>query len=301
MIEKVTVTNHLNESMVLSMRYPEDMGIYIANIEGLGPAKASINIADTSTTDGGLFSSSRLETRNIVLTLGFAFKESIEKVRHKTYKYFPIKKKVKLKFTTDVRTLEIFGYVESNEPDIFVQNQATQISIICPDPNFYAQTRRETVFSGVEAMFEFPFSNESLTEDLLVVGDILLEKEQTVYYTGDERVGVMIHIHALGPVEDITIHNVQSRERMRLDHDKIVAITGGGIDNRDDIIISTETANKSITLLREGKYYNILNALGRDTDWFTISTGDNIFVYEAEVGGDELQFRITNQVAYEGV
>lgn len=301
MIKTVTVTNYIGESIVLDLRRPESNGLIVAKIEGLGPSKATINISETSTTDGGLFNSARLEIRNIVLTLGFDFGTSIEEIRHKTYKYFPIKKKVKLKFETDVRTIEIIGYVEHNEPEVFSMQQSTQISILCPDPNFYAEYRDETLFSGVVSGFEFPFSNESLTEDLLELGIIRIEKEQTVFYEGDLNVGVQIHIHALGPVQGLTIHNVQTREKMVLDHDKIVKITGSGIQARDDIIISTETSDKYITLYRDGEYYNILNCLGRSTDWFKLVKGDNIFVYEADVGADELQFRITNQIAYEGV
>ena len=47
--------------------------------------------------------------------------------------------------------------------------ETTQISIVCPDPYFYSagpDGTNTTIFYGVEPLFEFAFSNESLTESL---------------------------------------------------------------------------------------------------------------------------------------
>lgn len=301
MIKSVTVTNYLNESITLDLRHPERTGIFVARIEGLGPPTATINVAELSTHDGGIFNSSRAGVRNILLTLGFLEQPTIEDVRIKTYKYFPIKKKLKLTITTDKRTLEIYGYVESNEPDIFARQTATQISILCPDPYFYSEKVSNTMFSGAESLFEFPFSNESLTDNLLEFSALYVDKEQTVVYEGDTEIGIQIHIHALGTAKNITIYNTRTKEIMRIDHERLVALTGEGIKYGDDIIISTVSYNKSVTLLREGVYYNILNVLDRDTDWFKLRKGDNIFMYTAESGESNLQFKILNQVAFEGV
>lgn len=56
-----------------------------------------------------------------------------------------------------------------------------------------------------------------------------------------------------------------------------------------------------MTLIREGIGYNILNCLSRDSDWFQLAKGDNIFAYTADSGAENLQFTIQNQTAYEGV
>ena len=54
-------------------------------------------------------------------------------------------------------------------------------------------------------------------------------------------------------------------------------------------------------LLRNGLYTNILNCLDRDSDWFQLSKGDNLFAFVAEEGTSNLQFRIQNKIVYEGV
>jgi hypothetical protein len=53
--------------------------------------------------------------------------------------------------------------------------------------------------------------------------------------------------------------------------------------------------------MRDGETINILNCLDKYPDWFQLSRGDNIFTYTAEVGMVNLQFKIDNQIAYEGI
>lgn len=301
MIRAVTVTNYLGESKRFELTFPEDSGFVVQSISGLGPSKADINMTEISTNDGSLYNSARVNSRNIVISLKLMFNPSIEDARLDTYKYFPIKKRVKLLVETDNRVCETYGYVESNEPDIFSSNETTKISIVCPDPYFYSDTVNTTVFYGVVPLFEFPFSNESLTEKLIVFGEIKNETEQTVHYSGDAEIGVLITIHAIGNVSDITIYNTGTREKMHIDTDKIKQITGSGIVAGDEIIISTVNGNKWISLLRNGVYKNILNCLDKDSDWFHLAKGDNIFAYVVKEGMINVQFKIENRIAFEGV
>ena len=133
------------------------------------------------------------------------------------------------------------------------------------------------------------------------MGSIENLKERTIYYDGDTDTGVIIKIHAIGAAEHITIYNTGTRERMAIDTDKIALLLGEGIVAGDEITISTMKGNKYIELLRNGRTYNILNALDKNSDWFQITKGDNVFTYVATYGASNLQFRILNQVAFEGV
>ena len=304
MIKRITVTTYLGDSIELELTRPEKSGFYVKSVDGLGPGKSDINITEISSGDGGTFNSSRLTTRNIVLSLGFLWKDTIEDIRQLSYKYFPIKRKVTLKIETDNRILETEGYVESNEPNIFSKQEETDISIICPNPYFYSVDEdglNTTLFSGVEPMFEFPFCNNSLTENLLVMGSIENRTEQNIIYEGDVEIGVVITIHAIGSASGVTIYNVSTREQMKLDSTKLQQITGSDIKNGDDIIISTVQGDKRITLTRDGVTTNILNCLDKTSSWFELSKGDNIFAYTAEEGAQNLQFKIENRIAYEGV
>lgn len=305
MIKSVTVTNYLGESLKMELTNPYDSGIAITDITGIGPGKADINVTELTSSDGSLHNSSRLGTRNIVMTLRFMFTPDIETVRQQTYRFFPIKKELTLTFETDNRSCYITGYVESNEPVIFNENEYTQISIVCPDPYFYSLRADSTVFSGVISMFEFPFSNEvqnnEETERFLIMSDLQFETEQTVYYSGESEIGMTIRIRAIGTVENLTIFNTRTREFIKLDTDKLQQITGSVIIAGDEITICTVKGKKSIRLLRDGVTTNILNCMTKDSSWIQLVKGDNILAYTADSGAEKLYFSVENNVIYEGV
>lgn len=301
MIKAVTVTNYLGDSIRLELARPELSGFAITSITGLGPGKATVNASEISTIDGGFYNSARLSARNIVIAIKYLWKDTIEEARHRSYKYFPIKKKVTLLFETDTRTAQIEGYVEANDPTIFSDKEGSDISIICPDPLFYSTQMSTTVFSGIEPMFEFPFSNESLSENMLIMGSIENAVEKVIVYDGDAETGITILIHAFGEATNISIYNTGTRETMHIDTDKLAESTGSGLKAGDDIIICTISGRKSIVLRRDGVTTNILNCLERDSDWFKLSKGDNVFAYTAETGSSNLHFSIETNVVYEGI
>ena len=94
MIKSFTVTNYLGDSIKLSLAEPEKTGFAILSVTGLNPPKANINTTDMASVDGSLYNSARLDKRNIVFTILFVESDtgSIEDIRHKSYKYFPLKK-----------------------------------------------------------------------------------------------------------------------------------------------------------------------------------------------------------------
>lgn len=304
MIKSVTITNHLGESIKLDLFNPEESGFIIKSIEGLGPVKANINFKELATNDGSIDNSARLSSRNIVMSLQFMESPTIEETRLKSYKYFPIKRNVKFLIETDSRICETIGRVETNVPTIFSNAEGCQISILCPNPYFYSAGENgtnQTYFYGTEPLFEFPFSNESLTEDLIEFGSIENRTEGMIYYDGDTEIGITIQIHAVGEAEGLVIYNTKTREIMRINDDKLKSLMGSGIQAGDEITITTSRGEKGIYMLRSGVTTNILNSLEKPIKWFQLSKGDNTFAYTASAGLTNLQFRIENKVIYEGV
>ena len=88
---------------------------------------------------------------------------------------------------------------------------------------------------------------------------------------------------------------------MNINTDRLTELTGSGFMAADDIIINTTKGYKSIMLLRNGVYTNILNCLEKNSDWFTLVKGENVLAYTAETGDFNLQVKIENQTIYEGV
>lgn len=301
MIKSFTVTNPKGESLKLELTRPELSGLIVQSIEGLGPTKATINTGETATMDGSLFNSARASNRNIVITLALMFAPTVEDSRHKTYKYFPVKKRIRLDFETDRRSVYTYGYVESNEPAIFSSQETVQISVICPDPYFYEDDQTVSGFYGAEPLFEFPFSNESYEEDLLELSQIRLDSRAILTYEGDADAGAIISIYAKDTAKNITLYNTGTMESLFIDTDKIETITGKPFGAGDDIQISTIKGDLYVRLLREGVYTNIIAALGKGADFLQLTNGDNIFAVTAEEGDDNLVVTFRYNNAYGGV
>lgn len=223
MIKSVTITNHLGESLILELTRPDLSGFIIKEIDGLGPVKADINTTKRATMDGTAYNSASAGQRDITFQLQFYTTgiESIEDIRHRSYKYFPLKKQVTIRVETDNRISETIGYIESNEPNIFSNQEGCTVVVVCPDPYFYSVNTNETIFYGVEPAFEFPLFNDSPTEPLLELGTVKNKTEENVFNSGDAEVGMSIIMHATGDVSNVTIYNLDTRERMDLDTSKM--------------------------------------------------------------------------------
>lgn len=300
MINSIKVTNHLGESIIIELRKPEESGFQVLYIEGLGPSKADISLTKRSGIDGSVYNSARAGHRNVVLGLGYVGVD-VEVSRLNAYKYFPIKKNIRLDVVSNNRAAYTQAYVESNEPDIFSNEASCVISLLCPEAYLFDVDQMVISFSSVTPLFEFPFSNESLVTPLLELSELDLLTEKVITYDGDASIGFLIHIHATGAASGVTITDSITLDTIAIDSTKLAATTGSDIVAGDDIYISTVNGNKYAILVRGSTIYNILNCLGTDPTWFQLEKGDNIYAYTATSGITNLTFAFTNDVAYEGV
>ena len=97
----------------------------VFKIEGLNPPQATINSSVNTTTDGSSINSVRLENRNIVIYT--TIEGDVEANRINLYKYFPVKKTVKLYFNNGNRNIKIV--------DVFLTpdyNDSAKIAAIAP-------------------------------------------------------------------------------------------------------------------------------------------------------------------------
>lgn len=300
MISQIKITNHLSESITLTLGSPEKSGLFVRFVD-LGPSKADVNVAQSATGDGGVVNSTRVNSRNILLSLGFLEKPTIEDARQLIYKYLPIKKMVTVEVHASNRICKATGYVESSEMDIFSKQSGCTVSILCPDAYLYSPVESLLSLMGQDVLFEFPFSNESLSQPLIEFSNFTGAREGVIEYVGDVPVGITINIHATGDVTGLRIANLTTTQLVTIDDTRLIEIMGSGISSGDDIIISSVRGNKFARLVRSGVTYDILYALGSNPSWFVLESGDNAFTYLADTGLSNLEFRINNLVAYEGI
>ena len=165
MIQSFKIVNSIGESLFLDIRKPEESGFLVSSVTGLNPPKAEISSSDVNFFDGNIFGNTRVGARNIVMLIIFYDnnneKLSIEELRHKSYRYFPVKGDINFYVTTEKGTYSIKGKVEANEITIFTKQEGAQISILCPDPYFEKESDNiNTVVSTIVSNFSFPFSCE---------------------------------------------------------------------------------------------------------------------------------------------
>ena len=270
-----------------ALNLTDDPRYIVYKIDGLAPPQANINSSVNTTADGSSINSVRLQDRNIVLYI--SIEGDVETNRIALYSYFPIKKTVTLYFSNGSRDVSIDGTIETIECDLFSNKQTAQISIVCPKPYFKDTTTIVTRFSEITSLFEFPFS---IGEWGIAFSEYTPIVRKDIINNSDVETGTIIELFATGTVVNPVIYDVQKRTHISL------LFT---MQPSDLIVINTNHGEKSINLVRDGVTTNILGNMSKDSTWFTLSSGDNVFTYTAENGDIDLQITFYTNVLYSGV
>lgn len=259
----------------------------VLEVIGLNPPVAAVNTIPVSGVDGTKFNSSRLEQRNIVITLNI--KPPIEVNRLALYKYFRVKHYIKVYYRNEHRDVFTEGYIESFENNIFTQLQQPQISIICPDPFWKSIHTTEVKFSDTEALFDFPFSIAAAGKEFSRI-----EKLTTTYINnGDIATGAIITFRAItNQILNPIFYNRTTQKYFGLNFDMYAG---------DVITVNTQQGEKSVTLLRSGVTTNILSDRMNGSSWITFEPGENEISYGADEGQSNLNVTVSAIQKYEGV
>lgn len=189
MIKTVSVVNQFGDEISTNFVGVYEAPYVITKIEGHGPVGANINLTQFATNDGAMYNSARVGERALSLTLAVVAQpgKTIEHARRWIYKTYAVKNHVTMVFTTDTGTYIMKGYVEKCEPDIFDKITKVKITIVCPDPYFYAPAKTVANISSVKGGFEFPFADNT-TE---INGEVLLSigENGLRYFVNDPNIG----------------------------------------------------------------------------------------------------------------
>lgn len=270
--EILTLTNNRNYDVI--------------KIEGLTPPATALNFTSLVNLDGSQYNSGRLDNRNIVITI--VLHGNVEKNRINLYKYFPIKKQVRLYFKNDTRDVYIDGYIESFECDLFELGQKVQISVICPSPYFKSTDTAIIKFANLVDLFEFPFSTE---EEGIPFSELSIS-DATYNNTGDIDIGMVITLQAIQSASNPTIYNRTTGEQFGLNY---------ALQEGDIITIDTISGEKSVKLNRKGIISNIINSVQQGSKWIQLVSGVNELSYQCDEGASALQIIISAVNIFEGV
>lgn len=243
--------------LVVGALADEDL-IHIRNLDGIGPVKADINTSPYGTQDGEFYTGSNVAKRNIVLILGLNpdwVEHTVASLRQVVYGYFMSKQPVKLRFfRDDGPTVEIDGYTESNEPNIFSKDPEMLISVICPLPDFIAVAPSVVAGTAKETPDESEFT---------LVGNV-------------DTSGRVV----LTTIEDDPAPNYDGT--VTLEHKTLAAgsnlfkVTGSVAEGLDLIIDSARGAKVAENVVGS-EHVNLLNSMTVGSKWLALRPGTNKF------------------------
>ena len=306
MIRTIYVVNENNELFTLKVRDSDSEESLIFNLEGISEAPGTINTTDSAVISGSRFNSSRVNKRNIVLNVALQAFGNDETFRADLYKFFPVGKPITFGVITDTKEVTIQAYTETDEITPFAKVENATISMICPYPFFKGVLEQVVVVSSVIPAFSFPFSNESLTEPLLETGILQDYPRNFLYYSGDVETGVILEFYITGGFGDVlSIYNSSKDQKIEVDlqlvNDILISNSLPVVESGDVIRINTNPGQKSAVIVKNGTDINILNALGFNIDWISLSPGFNDISFLVDYGVEFLSMSVKFYNLYRGV
>ena len=327
MVESIEVINFSNDSkpLLLVLRDPENentsQGFAVTSVTGLGPGKATVNSSELVTIDGAEFINARLPKRTIKIDLrllpityeknGKIIDESVADIRRKSYRYFPIKEKVKLIFNNieyrrdpnhkyrsipEQKSYYIEGIVEQNEPNIWSKEESSTIQIVCMDPYFKDVNTQKKSFNDVIPRFHYEsyvidsegktplypgwvdpdmdLHPDSSTDNSFMVSERLIREYLVMNNISYVKSGGIFTIVANNTVERPAIFNRTTDQILTLN----MTLYKG-----DRVVIDTRKGYKSATL-KHGFGIDIINKIDIATSqWIEFQPGENVIGFTCDI------------------
>lgn len=239
MLTKVTAYSQwVNvDPLVLNIINRPDSDLFeVRNIDGLGPVKADVNTTPFGSIAGESFTGTNVGKRNIVFTIGMTpdwNDWTFSKLRRLLSKYFSPEQRIRLVFESmEFSPVEISGYIESNDPNMFSKDPEQQISIICP--NLYFRSVYPVVVEGnseITSIIDYDGTVET-GFNLLMHQESGPNPTSTDIYSDFPDVATPNFFRMDGgptPTEDISINTVPGEKYVRG-----IGVPGGEISNRLD-------------------------------------------------------------------
>jgi hypothetical protein len=248
--------------------------IQIRNIDGLDPVKATVSTSPFGSVDGVSFTGTRVDSRNIVLTLHPNpdwDNWTNDKLRKLLYRYFMPKLMTRLVFySDDISPVEIFGYVEDIQANSFAKDLEYQVSIICPDPYFTAVT--PSIMVGVSGQWS------------------------TVEYNGDVETGVFLRVTQANEPPSNYLYVAFGP-----DH-KIFTVWYESVTEYKYFTMSSIYGQRFVRsiLISGGTFTNLLSKVEDSAPWPVLIPGDNDFCVVTDHAGNE-DWELTYYERYGGL
>ena len=246
----------------------------IADMQGLSPADATINMTQMALNDGALFNSAKVGINT--LNVAIAIEYQAEYYRLQAYRIFRPKSEIRVQYQSQQIDVWIEGYISKATIGHFDKKQMLVVEIICPFPFWRSSQLLRTEMNTIVKNFHFPFAIEE--DDPIPLGYMQAQQNTVVMNNGSAATGFVMTLHAEAAVSNPKIFNYDTGEFFGL----TFSMQAG-----DLISIDSTAGQKSVTLERSGAKTNIFNYIMKDSTWLMLELGANTFTYEVGTGDEE--------------
>lgn len=281
----VSIENEWNSTLRLTQS--EDKW-QLFGMTGLNPPAADIVTSVIPHRDGAMYQTSRLQMRNVVLSL--AIVGNVERNRMALNSVIMANRRLRVYYKNGTLDVYIDGYVETFEYDVFSDIVTAQISVLCPAPYWVAREKKTVDLSAVISLFEFPFSTPA---EGIAISELKPQVTGKLESTGGVQTGVKITMTCVRPVLAPSIMNLTTGETM--------TFSGLMLTPDQTMEISTEQGDKYIHIRSGSEVVNAINMLDMDSRWITITPGVNDLIVNAGSGLDGLTVQVELAEKYGGV
>ena len=287
-----TFTN-TEDNLILSIN-SDTPGIVIEKIEGIYAFEGEVLTSPYSQTHGDRYKKTRAAKRNIVV-YGKIYDDYWNN-RQLLYRVFRLDSLGSFCYIEPDQSKRYADYyVESVEIDWDAYRGEYQISLICPDPFFYAgDTEYIDLASWIPA---FTFEH-----DFLQAGEMLGYREASMIkeiqnLNGVNGIGLKITLTATGDVTNPYVYLYETGEQIKIGTET----NPYTLTSQKRVEIETTTGHKNISQYINNVKTRINEYLDPESTFFQLASGINTIGYNADDGANYLNVHIEYKMRYLGV
>lgn len=290
-MERLVFTNALGESVELGNRAP----FSLVTVNGLGDVKAATQTQKSAYKHGSRYVGALLEEReiDIEILIEADYYERVSEYRSMLARIMnPALGEGVLRYENNYTSVQIKAALDGvpTSPD-GVENrgerfQKTFVHIICVDPFFYKEKKKDDIALWVP-VFEMPFEIPEVGMEFSYRTPSLITE---IVNDGHIPTGIEIEFLALGTVENPKIINVVTQEYLRINK----KMTAGEI-----ITIDTTRGKKKAISNFDGPIMRKVDFA--PSTFLQLEVGANLFRYDADTNMERLEVSIYHTPKLVGV
>ena len=287
----VTFTN--SDGVSITFNEQEFSPYILASVKDLYTMEYNVYTSQNTMVDGATYQGSVAKQRNLIVTVKDLVESGFARNRGLLDEVFKPNSKGTMQIEDiNAKPKIIDYYVEKMTSTANHDVRTHVISLICPDPFFYA--KNDAVVNIAEWNGAFEFQHEFLDEKEEFGWRSQVRMRTIENLNSNDNIGMDITVTCVGAVTNPSITIVETQEKIKFGSQAspFVLYTG------DVLRITTGTGNKHVFLTRNGVTSEINYLMTEDSKFIQLKRGTNTIGYDADAGADYLVLRIKYRLVY---